>query len=94
MYYIFLLHVVRCAALFSKVHFILTVRTSGYHKTDCIRVNCDVLVYGNNRRGETGSPHFFQEFQTCCDMFYHVFLYIFCHKLICIHTYVYTYILV
>ena len=55
--------------------FFLTVRTSGYRKTDCIRVNCD--VYGNNRRGEADPPHFFQEFQTCCDMFYHVFLYIY-----------------
>ena len=78
--------------------FFLTVRTSGYRKTDCIRVNCD--VYGNiSGIEEERPPHSFQEFQTCRDMFYRVFLHIFfCHKHIrtfirtFIHTYIRTYI--
>ena len=40
---IFFLHV-RCTALFGEVHFFLTVRTSAYRKTDCIRINCDVCT--------------------------------------------------
>ena len=76
--------------------FFLTVRTSEQCKTNCIRVNC--VIYGNNNR--RGEKDFFQEFQTCRDMFYHVFLHIFCRKPIYvrlyerlyIHTYIHTYI--
>jgi len=38
-------------AVFSEIYF-STVRTSGYRKTDCIRVNCD--VYDKISRIEEG----------------------------------------
>ena len=92
---IFLLHVVRCAALFGEVHFV-AVRTSGYRKTDCIRVNCD--IYGNTSGIEEerqALPTFSKNFKrvaTCFITSFYIFfvtsLYIHSYIRLYIHTYI------
>jgi len=87
----------RCAALFREVHF-STIRTSGYHKTDCIRENCD--VYSSTSRIDRGVRPFL--FLRISNMSWHILLrlstYFLCHKFIdmfirtFIHTFIHTFI--
>jgi len=82
--------------------FFLTVRTSGYRKTDCIRVNCD--VYGNTSGIEEGRQALptlsknFKRVATCFITFFYIFfvtsLYVRLYNTYVytyIHTYIYTY---
>jgi len=89
---IFFLHVDALLSL-AKYIFFLTIRTSGYRKTDRIRKLWHTWEYFWNRKGEAGPPPFSKNFERVATRFitlstyflYHEFMRTFIHTYITLH---------